>query len=700
MPAISFKQLQIALAVLLFFPTISYSQVKPQIRTGFDAMYHIEQLPLLFPNGTSTRQPLAYDPTGQNWDHHFMAAFTQYVDSIKLEDGTMVKEYVIYDEYGPGVLYRQQMNAWYDRSKIPNGWLAWGEADQPRANANIRYYFDDEKEPRINMHLKDFFSTKKFPFTEPLAFVDSGYLFANLYYPFTYKKRLKVTMRPNAKSFEQMDTKWYQYTALSFPADYKLESWTGQSAGANPVIDQWRNTGENPNNLEDSKKITSQTKIKKGSSATIFSINQPGSLAGFTLQLTPYNKETLFNTTLKIYWDSSKEPSIELPLGYFFGAGAKDYPTTVDKVVQKSLTTLLFGFNPQTGTLYSYWPMPFWKSARIEISNNTDTDISNLQCNVWFKPSTVLSYNKKNTGYFLARRTIDSDPDTLGYRSVAFEEKGRGHVTGVVFYSDRYDMDGDEFCYIDDSKTPQIHGSGTEDDHNQGWAGRAYQKPLWGGLVNGYDGAYRIYLNDCYIFNRNIQIAYEYSLTKPHFVNGGKTDVIVFYYKSAAPGNLQLSDELDPGNHFSEQQHRYEVSGLTWKGKLKDEYDGYERNLLYGAYTDDGKAYNGSSRFTVQVNPANDGVKLRRRINRTGNGVQTALVYIDGKLVPRPWHIVIPSLSTGKGPVDGWYDSDFEIPSSFTKGKKSIEVKVEYVNSPQKGAINEFYYWVYSYVGL
>lgn len=92
-------------------------------------------------------------------------------------------------------------------------------------------------------------------------------------------------MRPNAKSFEQMDTKWYQYTALSFPADYKLESWTGQSAGANPVIDQWRNTGENPNNLEDSKKLPVRQKLKR-QFRNNFSINQPGSLAGFTLQLT------------------------------------------------------------------------------------------------------------------------------------------------------------------------------------------------------------------------------------------------------------------------------------------------------------------------------------------------------------------------------------------------------------------------------
>lgn len=174
-------------------------------------------------------------------------------------------------------------------------------------------------------------------------------------------------------------------------------------------------------------------------------------------------------------------------------------------------------------------------------------------------------------------------------------------------------MDGDEFTYIDDSRTPQIHGSGTEDDHNQGWAGRAYQKPLWGGLVNGYDGAYRIYLSDCYVFNKNILISYEYSLMKSKLVNGGKTDVITFYYKSRVSSNLFLTDEIDVGNHFSEQQHQYVVRKLTWKGKVKDDYDGYERNLDY--------AFNGSSKFSVAIDGNNKGVKLCKRINRNSNGV-------------------------------------------------------------------------------
>jgi len=208
-----------------------------------------------------------------------------------------------------------------------------------------------------------------------------------------------------------------------------------------------------------------------------------------------------------------------------------------------------------------------------------------LNCTVDYKPSQVLKYDKNKTGYFFAKRTVDSDPDTLGFRDVAFKESGRGHVVGITFFTDGYDMDGDEFTYIDDSRSPQIHGNGTEDDHDQGWAGRAYQKPLWGALVNGYNGAYRLYLNDSYIFYKDILITHEYSLMKKKkFANGGKTDILVFYYKSPLGSNLKLTDKIDVGNHFSEQQHNYKVDKLTWKRTLKDDYELRKEFGLWLAY--------------------------------------------------------------------------------------------------------------------
>lgn len=671
-----------------------------EFKVGLDAMENIAQLPLLFPNGTQTRQPLAYDATGGNWDHHVLAAFTKYIETRKLPDGSEEKEYVIYDEYGPGCLYRQQMNAWIDGSAHPDMWVPRGRPDQPRAAASIRFYFDDEPAPRIDMHLSDFFAAKIPPFYGPLSFMDHMFIFANSYYSFPYAKRLKISLRPNAESFVTMDSKWYQHTALAFPADTRVATWQGPDVESAAVRAQWAKSGENPHDLAGCETIQHAFTIKAGASATVYEKKGQGSIVGLRFTLKPYTLETFYQTRIRIFWEGSDQPAIDLPLPYLFGGGARDYPGTAEKVFEKSLTTLLYGFSREQGSLYSYWPMPFWESARIVVENQGAGNIEQLGCEVVFKPSSVLQYPQGGTGHFHARRTTDGDPDTLGYRGVAFVETGRGHVVGVTFYSDRYDMDGDAYAYFDDSRTPQVRGSGTEDDHNQGWAGREHQKPLWGALINGYSGAYRTYLNDCYIFNRNILIAYEYSLMKKdRLPSGGRTDVTIFYYKSAAGPNLHLTDEIDVGNHFSETQHAYKVSGQTWQGILRDEYDGYERNMQFGSCTDDGRAFKGASRFTAAISPDNDGVKLRKRINRRDNGVQTAEVFVNGTKVGRPWHIVTPSLSTGKAELDGWFDSDFEIPASLTRGLASIDVEVRCTGSMHANGINEFTYWIYSYRG-
>lgn len=677
-------------------------------------MADLGSLPLLFPNGTQTRQLVSYDPTGGNWDHHFQAAFVKYPEARRGAEGEAATEYVIFDEFGPGCLYRQQMNAWFDRSGIPNGWLPLGDLNQPRADANLRCYFDDESQPRVDLHLRDYFGTKLPPFDAPLGFLDSARLFADLYYPFPFQHRLKITMRPNAASFTNMDVKWYQYTGLSYPADFKVKTWAGTPDDPTAVKELWARVGTNPNDLTGAARQVTKLAVQPGQTKTIWQMRKAGSLVGLKLQLTPYCRETFFNTTIRMYWDGDPRPAVDLPLGYLFGGGGKDYSTTAVQVAQMSLTNLMFGFSKSAGGFYTYWPMPFWKSARIELENQSGVAIPELTCETWFKPARRRPYPSEATGYFHAKRTTDGDPDGLGFCGVAFAETGQGHVVGKVFYSDRYDMDGDEFTYLDDSRTPQIHGSGTEDDHNQGWAGRACQQPLWGGLFTGYNGAYRIYLNDCYVFNRNIRITYEYSLTKKErFPNGGHTDVTIFYYKSRSGPNLHCTDEIDVGNHYSETQHHYGITQPTWQGIRTDQYDGYERNLDYETCTDDGRSFRGSSQFTVTVDPCNTGVKLRKRINRSGNGVQSAEVWVDGLKVARPWHIVTASFDTGPRPatggtalqpamatgrsIDGWFDSDFEIPASISRGKSRLNIEIKYLAAPLKSELNEFYYWVYSY---
>ena len=214
-------------------------------------------------------------------------------------------------------------------------------------------------------------------------------------------------------------------------------------------------------------------------------------------------------------------------------------------------------------------------------------------------PAAVRAYPRERCGYFCAKRTIDISPDNALW-SHAFATRGDGKVMGIMMYSMGYAMDGDEFTYIDGSKTPQIHGDGTEDDHNQGWGGYAMQQPYWGGVINGFQGGYRLYVNDSYLFNREIAINYEHSLCGGGR-KGQKTDCIVWYYlRDPAQCNLRLTDELDVGDAASEKAHQYAVSGETWSGRTASAYDACEQGPPY-PLTDDGRAFTGKSTFTVQA---------------------------------------------------------------------------------------------------
>ncbi len=96
---------------------------------------------------------------------------------------------------------------------------------------------------------------------------------------------------------------------------------------------------------------------------------------------------------------------------------------------------------------------------------------------------------------------------------------------------------------------------GQEDDHNQGWGGSNHQKALWGAVLNGYQGAYRIYMNEPYIFNKNLKINYEHEVFAGY--KNIKTDITIFYYKSPINDTIRLTDEIDVGNESSEKAHGY-----------------------------------------------------------------------------------------------------------------------------------------------
>ncbi|WP_020390567.1 DUF2961 domain-containing protein [Kribbella catacumbae] len=139
-----------------------------------------------------------------------------------------------------------------------------------------------------------------------------------------------------------------------------------------------------------------------------------------------------------------------------------------------------------------------------------------------------------------------------------------------------------------------------------------------------------------------------------------------------APGKQQtLADTYGPGEVSALRLNLPQIVGLDLK-----------------AFSDDGRAFTGGSKFTMQVDPANTGVKLIRRLDlRIGN--QRAKVFVDGvqagEWTPLP----------AKGAQ--WADQIVELPASVTAGKSQIEIRNEFVSSDND--FNEFTYWADSIVG-
>ncbi|MCP4628135.1 MAG: DUF2961 domain-containing protein, partial [bacterium] len=230
---------------------------------GWGQMEHLELLPYLPPAGMQTVQSSAYDAGGGNVDGEFEATALRYIDEND--------ELVIWDEEGPGCLYRMHLNHWLG---------ALAERTLKFGKSHIRLYFDDETTPRFDMEVNKFFGGATPPFDGPLMHAEQldpvnnpeQWLFSVGYYPFPFARRLKITLTP-WPSFEPANemediARWHQFTGILYPPDAVIESWSPQStARKQAVVAQWERMGENPIQVDDTRLVRSVVTIAPGQSS-------------------------------------------------------------------------------------------------------------------------------------------------------------------------------------------------------------------------------------------------------------------------------------------------------------------------------------------------------------------------------------------------------------------------------------------------
>jgi hypothetical protein len=231
--------------------------------------------------------------------------------------------------------------------------------------------------------------------------------------------------------------------------------------------------------------------ITPGQTLEIFNSAGPGVITHIWFTIAARSGNHLKELVLRAYWDANARPSMETPVGDFFGLNLNSY-----FIYESAYLACSPG-----RSLNCYFPMPFRNSARLTVTNEGKADVGAFYSNIDYLTAPALP---GDTLYFHAqyRQSAPCTPTTgpaaelnpdgkLNY--VYAETRGRGHLMGVtlgvLLNAEGWMGEGDDMIFVDDETKPIIIGTGSEDyflgswnfggrDAAQAFAHRQYGAPL------------------------------------------------------------------------------------------------------------------------------------------------------------------------------------------------------------------------------
>lgn len=715
-------------ALILIFSSLLYSSTTAQkekpgkrftIPCGDDAYLLWEQLPLQR-IGVRSYMRSTYDRAGGGYDaSHFLF--------MNKED-----ENVTLDVKGKGVLYFFRANHWHGS---PWHFMVDGRDNIVKETATA-----DPVNAITRYTDTGFIPEKTFP--KPLAWTWGTTKGADLIWtPISFQDSLRI-----AYSRTFYGTGYYIYhlyaneTELSRP----IGSWDINKAPNQDVVDLVSLAGTDfaPKNIK-----TLYGKVKLDNENILFATIKasPSSVRALKLTL-PLNKAIdLERVHLKVTWDNAKYPSIDAPLCLFFGAGTFYNRENKEYLVKGLPINIRFDYANEKVELACYYPMPFFKTAKFELTGLMPNN---------HEISYELRYEKLKTdanksSYFHAtyrdfpKPLIGQDMVWLDTKGIEGNSEWSGSFLGTSFIfshnANLNTLEGDPRFFFDDSQTPQAYGTGTEEWAGGGdyWGGENMTLPLAGHpcgakekklAINDKDliqSAYRFLVADLMPFGNRAVIRFEHSenISQEHY------ETVTYWYGLPAP-SLIKTDSVDIGNLPEEQAHEYYSPQASCIEKIHSRYEwgpdtypaharGYDLNKkpgykelmgkeIYPAHGEDGRITRGVSEFTVKLNPDNQGVLLRRTLDYSYPN-QTAEVYIAdvrSKKYPAEerwqnagiWYLAGANTSVSSRPQGEesnrrydvqtsnrrFRDDEFLIPKKFTEGCSAIRVKIKFVPNNQE----------------
>ncbi|MFG1709590.1 glycoside hydrolase family 172 protein [Nonomuraea sp. M3C6] len=369
-------------------------------------------------------------------------------------------------------------------------------------------------------------------------------------------------------------------------------------------------------------------------------------------------QEVLQGLRLRIGFDGDR--TVDAPVGEFFGSGHAMVP----------VKSLMYDIDPETSTMSAWWPMPYKSGATVELYNDSDRTIEGQ--------ASVTSANRPlsgNVGYFRAQSRAGAT--TPGKSWTFLRATGQGKFVGVSHTmrgpANRNYLEGDERVFVDGSRTPQIHGTGTEDFYQAGWYfnRETFNTPFHGNTAHlapatgcpaesDCTGAYRLMIGDAVPFGSSITFDIEHGWTNN--VEGVYSST-AYWYGSGRDATAQ-TDALTVGDPASERAHGYTGQGDVTT--LDSAFEGDLRNATTLTATQ--RVTEAPVGFKLKVGRNNQGVELRRTGDQSVAG-QHAEVTVNGRRLA-DW--VQPLGNQTRR----WLEDVYQIPAGATRGRSEITVQL------------------------
>ena len=367
---------------------------------------------------------------------------------------------------------------------------------------------------------------------------------------------------------------------------------------------------------------------------------------------------------LRISFDGQQ--TVDSPVDEFFGSGLGDY----------AVSSLMSALNPG-GEHVSWWPMPYTRGAHVELYNASAASVS-VSSAVTYAPSAAAAAGLAgggDAGYFSASSAAGTT--TPGQDWPFLDTGGTGKVVGVTQtvhgteHGLRY-LEGDERAAADGARTPQVNGTGTEDFYHAGWyfSGGPFSLPTNGmtahqvrtvGCVDECMSMYRLLLAAALPFSSAQRFGIEHGKINDVSATYGSTTL----WYGRRDSSARVTGSVDVGVPASEAAAGFSVNGVAPVIALMSTFEGPD---VRTPIQDEGRAGTEVATFRLSVDPANEGVTLRRMSDQRG-GAQAAAVTVDGQPAG-VWRQ--PSTNSQQR----WLDDDFSLSPSLTTGKSTVVVAV------------------------